>query len=262
MKSRFNFRKRNGRIEPIVCRGIFTLIELLVVIAIIAILASLLLPALNRAKDSAKAVACKSNLKQLAYTVRLYADNSKGWVPTYSSSHHWIDTIVYETTGVRLQNGWKSHPEKSKAYGCPAKPRIDITTVAAWEWNHYGCSLITPAAAGAGYQTWLVNDIYFDASHTGKTYFWNLDRKPSPAASIFFGDSQSYHPNDFSKILQYRFFTMKFSDTYPYRPLLALRHADAANVTMVDGHVESLKSTGLAPLNYRGGWIRNVPVQW
>ena len=60
-------------------RGKFTLIELLVVITIIAILASMLLPVLNKARDQARFIACSSNLKQVTGAVIMYTDDNSGW---------------------------------------------------------------------------------------------------------------------------------------------------------------------------------------
>ncbi len=59
----------------------FTLIELLVVIAVIAILAALLLPAMSRAKDSGLGASCLSNVKQIGYSVFMYADDNKQVFP-------------------------------------------------------------------------------------------------------------------------------------------------------------------------------------
>ena len=60
-------------------RKSFTLIELLVVVAIIAILAGMLLPALGKARDMARTVSCKNNLRQLFLMHYTYADSFKDW---------------------------------------------------------------------------------------------------------------------------------------------------------------------------------------
>ena len=75
MMQRKNKNRRTGK-------RVFTLIELLVVIAIIAILAAMLLPALNQARESARATSCLGNVRTLSYILQQYQDTYNGYYPT------------------------------------------------------------------------------------------------------------------------------------------------------------------------------------